>query len=100
MNVFALGATCGLPRPGPPSEFNVKLSRLKDTYAAALTRAVDEGRLDAYTCEGELWVSQWDVQNLVAAGHCTYDPDDACCFIAPNLTLADGDDPARILSIT
>jgi hypothetical protein len=86
MNIFAAGAIQPLPQPAPPADFNVKISGLGESRAAALTRAVHEGQLDGYYCLGQLWVRRLDIHDLLPAGHCTFDESDACCFIPPDTT--------------
>jgi hypothetical protein len=100
MNVFAAAVARPLPSPAPPPEFNIKASLLSPSRADALTRAVYDGQLDGFICEGELWVRRADLHDLLPPGHCTYDESDACCFIAPALDLAEGDDPALSFSNT
>ena len=86
MNIFAAAASAPLPQPTPPADFNIKVDRLGESRAAALTRAVHEGQLDGYYCLGQLWVRRVDVHDLLPAGHCTFDESDACCFIPPDTT--------------
>jgi hypothetical protein len=81
MNIFAAAVSKPLPEPAPPADFNIKLSQLPPTRATALTRAVHQGQLDGYYCLGELWVRRADADDLLPAGHCSYDETDACCFI-------------------
>lgn len=88
MNIFAAAASTPLPQPAPPADFDVNVSRLGDSRAAALTRAVHEGQLDGYYCLGQLWVRRGDIHELLPPGHCTYDETDTCCFIAPNTGAA------------
>lgn len=85
MNVFAAAASSPLPAPMPPPDFDLKVSLLGESRAAAITRAVQEGYLMGFICAGELWVRRADAHDLLPAGHCSYDPNDHCCFIPPHL---------------
>lgn len=90
MNVFAAAMTKPLPQPRPPADFSINVSQLKPSRAAALTRAVHEGQLDGYYCQGQLWARRADIHDLLPPGHCLDDPLDACCYIpsepSPRLT--------------
>ena len=70
-----------LPIAGPPARFNVNTNDLSSSRADLIDRAVRDGLLDGYFCDGQLWVSRGDLQDLLPGGHCTYDPDDHCCYI-------------------
>jgi len=70
-----------LPIPCPPTSFNVNTNDLSQSRADLIDRAVRDGLLDGYYCDGRLWVSRCDLQDLLPAGHCTYDPEDLCCYI-------------------
>lgn len=70
-----------LPASRPPDRFNVNVHDLNPSRADLIQRAVQDGLLDGYYCDGRLWVSRGDLQDLIPAGHCTYDPDDQCCYI-------------------
>jgi hypothetical protein len=83
MNVFAAAASSSLSAPMPPTDFDLKVSLLGESRAAAITRAVHDGQLDGFVCQGELWIRRTDAHDLLPAGHCTYDPNDHCCFIEP-----------------
>lgn len=88
MNVFAAAVLLPSP-PLPPAGFDLKVGVLADTRAAAITRAVHDGQLDGYYCQGQLWVRRTDLHDLLPAGHCSYDEADDCCFIpAEALTTA------------
>jgi hypothetical protein len=100
MNPFAAALAKPLPQPMTPADFDLKVCVLSESRAVAITRAVHRGQLDGYICEGELWVRRADLHDLLPPGHCTFDELDACCFIAPDLDLAESDDPALIFSIT
>lgn len=89
MNVFAAAVSSPLPELMPPADFDLEVSLLGQSRAAALVRAVQEGKLEAYICLGRLWVRRADVQGLLPPGHCTYDQNDDCCFIATELTRFD-----------
>ena len=78
-----------LQQARPPAEFNIKVNDLRPTRAAALTRAVHEGPLEGYYCEGQLWVRRGDIHELLPPGHCSYDETDACCFIPSEIVRQD-----------
>lgn len=88
MNVFAAAARSPLPTPLPPAGFDLKVSLLGESRAAAIARAVHEGQLLGFICAGELWVRYADVHDLLPPGHCSYDETDACCFIPPHIVRA------------
>ena len=81
MNIFAAAAMQPLPQPAPPADFDIKVDRLGESRAALITRAVVEGQLDGFICQGQLWVRRADLHELLPPGHCTFDELDACCFI-------------------
>jgi hypothetical protein len=91
------------PRGIPPEPYDLRVSLLPPTRAASVTRMVtdQEGDLelsiDAMIVGGEMWVARWSLQELCAPGHCTFDPDDDCCYI-PDILLVDREALARELS--
>lgn len=84
MNIFAYALTQPTIKLPPPG-FDIKVELLGAGWAKSLARAVHEGWIDGYYSDGQLWVRRAEIQDHVAPGHCTYDEDDACCFIAPEL---------------
>lgn len=70
-----------LPISCPPARFDVNTNDLSPSRAGLIDRAVRDGLLDGCYCDGHLWVSRGDLQDLLPGGHCTYDPDDRCCYI-------------------
>ena len=94
MNVFASALAGHSPTPTAPVDFDLKVSLLPTRRAAFITRTVHQGQFDGFICEGELWVRRADIHDLLPPGHCTYDPDDACCFIPWNLIRPEDSDLA------
>lgn len=89
MNVFAAAALSPPPAPLPPADFDLKVGLLEESRAVAITRAVHQGQLVGFICEGALWVRRADVHDLLPPGHCSYDETDTCCFIPPDLVRSD-----------
>ena len=81
MNIFAAAASLPSPQPTHPPGFDINLSTLRSSYAAAITKAIHEGQLDAFILNGQYWVSRAELQDLLPPGHDSHDPADACCFI-------------------
>ncbi len=68
----------------PPPPFDYPLSKLGSHHAAAIERAIRSGAIPevhAYIGGGDFWVVRSSLQDLCAPGHCTFDPNDDCCFI-------------------
>lgn len=79
-NPFIWGATSGgvkFVSPMPES-FNVVVGRLPASYAGAVRRAVDQGQLDGYIREGNLYVGYSDLLELAGPGADTDDPLGGC----------------------
>lgn len=66
------------PVPPLPSGFNVRVTALEPAYTKAVRRAVEDGWLDGYTTEGELYVNESDLLDLAGNGADTSDPHGGC----------------------